>query len=192
MTDIEKHDKIILAASDKAFHSFGFSYIFDNRIKLYLRNINALKFFGIIVPLVIGAIALGYGQNPNVLLVAIIIGTPIIILQLVISALSIVYKWDEELSYSFEANNDYNNLYDEFNNLYKFPSQDIFTLEKNFEILQTKLNNRETQNSKHNLTEKELRKGMRYSLREHKKECVGCKKIPIDMTSTDCGVCGKF
>jgi mobilome CxxCx(11)CxxC protein len=192
MTENEKIEKIKLDSSDKSFHSFGYSYIFQKRIKCYLRYINALKFFGIIVPLIIGAIALGYGANSNILIYAIIIGSPFIILQLVISTLSIVYKWDDELAYSFEASNDYNYLYDEFRKLFSYPTQSSTNLENKFDILITKLNSREQQNSKHKITEKELRTGMRYSLREHKKECAGCKKTPTDMTSTKCGVCGNF
>ena len=192
MTENEKIEKIKLDSSDKSFHCFGYGYIFQKRIKWYLRYINALKFFGIIVPLIIGAIALGYGVNNNILIYAIIIGTPFIILQLVISTLSIVYKWDDELAYSFEASNDYNYLYDEFRKLFNYPTQNSSQLENRFDILITKLNSREQQNSKHKITEKELRIGMRYSLREHKKECAGCQKIPTDMTSTECGVCGKF
>jgi mobilome CxxCx(11)CxxC protein len=185
-------EKIILEASDKAFHAFGFSYIFENRIKWYLKSINALKFSGIIVPLIIGSIALSYTQNPDVLIIAIIIGTPIIIIQLIISALSIVYKWDDELAYAFEANNDYNTLYDEYTILYKFPDLEITELERKYDVLLAKSKARELQNSKHKLSEKELRKGMRYSLREHKKECIGCKQTPIGMTSTICEVCGNF
>lgn len=185
-------EKIILEASDKAFHAFGFSYIFENRIKWYLKRINALKFSGIIVPLIIGSIAISYTQNPEVLIIAIIIGTPIIIIQLIISALSIVYKWDDELAYAFEANNDYNTLYDEYTKLYKFPDPEITKLERKYDVLLVNSRARELQNSKHKLTEKELRKGMRYSLREHKKVCVGCNQTPIGMTSTNCEVCGNF
>lgn len=192
MTENEKNDKIKLDSSDKSFHSFGYSYIFQKRIKWYLRYINALKFFGIIVPLIIGALALGYGANSNILIYAIIVGTPIVIFQLVISTLSIVYKWDDELAYSFEASNDYNFFYEEFRKLFNYPTQSSLNLENKFDILMTKLNSREQQNSKHKINEKELRTGMRYSLREHKKECVGCGKIPTDMKSTKCGVCGNF
>ncbi len=192
MRESEKIEKIKLDSSDKSFHAFGYSHIFEKRIKWYLKYINALKFLGIIVPLTIGAIALGYGANNNILLYAIIVGTPVIILQLIISTLSIVYKWDDELAYSFEATSDYNNLYDEFRKLFDFPTQSSTELEKKFEVLNAKLNSREQQNSKHKITEKELRIGMRYSLREHKKECAGCTKTPTDMKSTQCGVCGNF
>ena len=185
-------EKIILESSDKAFHSYGFSYIFERRISYYLKFINLLKFFGIIVPLVIGAIALGYAQYPKVLIIAVIIGTPLLIIQLVISAISLVYKWDDELAYAFEANNEYNTLYDEYIKLFKFTDKDNTILEKKFEVLLARSKARELQNSKHKLSEKELRKGMRFSLREHKKECYGCGQIPLDMYSTNCGICGKF
>lgn len=192
MTDLEKIDKIKLEASDKSFHAFGYSYVFNERIKWYLWYINALRFLGIMVPVSIGAIVLGYGLESNILPIAITIGLPIVIIQLIISVFSIVYKWDDELAYSFEAGNDYSNLYDEYSKLYKFPDSDLGKLEKQFEILNTKEKSREQQNSKHNIKDKERRIGMRYSLREHKKECAGCQKTPTNMTATECGVCGNF
>lgn len=192
MTDQEKADKIKLESSDKAFHAFGYSYIFNRRIKWYLRYINALKFFGIVVPVTIGALAIGYKFVNDILVISIAIAIPATILQLILSTLSIVYKWDDELAYAFETNIDYNHLYDDYTNLYKFSPSDINELEKRFEVLNAKNKNRETHDSKHNITEKELRRGMRYSLREHKKECAGCKLIPTTMEATKCGVCGKF
>ena len=192
MTDQEKIDKIKLESSDKAFHSFGYSYIFTKRIKCYLRYINVLKFFGIVVPLTVGALAIGYGVKPAMVVISITIAIPLTIIQLIISTLSIVYKWDDELAYAFEANQDYSHLYDEYTKLYKFPLSNITELEKQFEILKTKHNNRENQDSKHNITEKELRMGMRYSLRQNKKECAGCNIVPTTMVSSKCGICGNF
>lgn len=192
MTDSEKIDKIKLESSDKAFHAFGYSYIYNRRIGWYLKNINALKFLGIIIPLIVGALALSYEFKSQILGVAIKIAIPITIIQLILSTLSIVYKWDDELAYSFEANQDYAHLYEGYSKLYKFSSLNFNELEKQFEVLNTKFNSRETQDMKHKVREKELRIGMRYSLREHKKECAGCKMVPTTMKATDCGVCGKF
>ena len=192
MTDQEKVDKIKLESSDKAFHAFGYSYIFTRRIKWYLRYINALKFFGIIVPLTVGALAIGYKFTNDILFVSIAIAIPVTILQLILSTLSIVYKWDDELAYAFETNQDYNHLYDDYTKLYKFSPSNINELEKQFEVLNAKNKIRETQDLKHNITEKELRRGMRYSLREHKKECAGCKLVPTTMKAQKCGVCGNF
>jgi len=192
MTDQERIDKIKLESSDTAFHAFGYSYIFTKRIKWYLKYINALKFFGIIVPLTGGALAIGYEFKHGILVIAIVVAIPLTIIQLVISTLSIVYKWDDELAYAFEANQDYNHLYDDYTKLYKFPSLNLNDMEKQFAVLNTKSKNRETQDSKHDITERELRMGMRYSLREHKKDCAGCNIVPTSMKSTDCGVCGNF
>ena len=192
MTDTEKADKIKLESSDAAFHSFGYSYIFTKRIKWYLRYINALKFFGIIVPLTVGALAIGYEFKHDILVISIAIAIPVTILQLILSTLSIVYKWDDELAYAFEANQDYNHLYDDYTKLYKFPPSSMTELEKQFEVLNAKRKNRETQDSKHDLTDKELRMGMRYSLREPNKECACCKPFPTTMDATKCGSCGNF
>ena len=192
MTEQNKIDKIKLESSDKSFHTYGYSYIFTKRIKWYLKYINAIKFLGIFVPLTVGALAIGYNFEHGILVISVALAIPITIIQLIISTLSIVYKWDDELAYAFEANQDYNNLYDEFIKIFKFPSSNFHELEKLFEILNTKQKNREQQDSKHNITDKELRIGMRYSLREHKKQCSGCSIAPTSMEPTKCGVCGNF
>jgi mobilome CxxCx(11)CxxC protein len=193
MTEGETPEKKIKSdSSDKSITIFGYSYIFEKRIQWYLTCINYLKFSGIILPLIIVAIALSYGPNNDALFYASIVGTPLIILQLIISILSIMYKWDEELAYSFEAISDCKILYDEFLNLVKYPIQSSSELAKKFEVLNAKLSSREQQNLNHKITEKELRRGRRYSLKKHLQKCTSCKKIPTDMNSTQCEVCGNF
>lgn len=192
MPDIDKSKRIVLDASDNAFHAFGYSYIFEKRIAKYLKYISAIKFIGLAIPIVIGTIVLGYGGNSVATIIAIAIGTPILIIQITLSLLSLIYNWDDELAYAYEAKHDFINLYADFKELYKNPDSEISQLDKQYSILNTKYTLRRQQNSKHKISDKELRIGMRYSLREHQKQCSGCKKAPTDMTSTECGVCGNF
>lgn len=175
-----------------ALHTFGFAYIFSRRVRRYSFKINLLTVFGIIVPITVGAAALGYGFNSQILQMAITIAIPAGILQLLISVLAITYKWNDELSYSLQASAEYSILSDDFRKHANFPLDNFEEFGKIFDILKTKYQAREGQDINHEIKERELRRGMRYALREFKKECYGCQKIPIDMKSTNCPVCGKF
>lgn len=179
-------------AWDKAIQSFGKSYIFSQRTVFYNNWIRFLTILGIIVPVFIGATASGYGIDSDILKWTINISIPLTILQLVISVFSIVNRWSENLSYSIEATNDYANLSEEFKKLGKNPPSDLKLLEHKIDILNTKYNLRNDQDSKFQIKELERRKGMRYALREFQRTCIGCKEVPLSLESTDCEVCGNY
>lgn len=179
-------------AWDKAIHSFGKGYIFSKRAIFFKNWIRFVTILGIIVPVTIGATASGYGLNSQILKYTINISIPLTILQLFISVFALANKWDDNLSYSLEANNDYGNLSDSFKKLGKNPPKNIQDFRHQIEILETKYNLRCDQDSKYSLKERELRMGMRYSLREFQRQCIGCEKVPVSIESTDCDVCGKF
>ncbi len=179
-------------AWDKAIHSFGKAYIFSKRAEFYTRWIRFVTILGIIVPVTIGATASGYGFDSEILKWTINISIPLTILQLIISVFALVHNWSDYLSYSLDATNDYGNLSAALKKLGKNPPNDIEELKHQLELLETKYNSRSDQDSKYGLKERELRKGMRYALREFQRQCIGCKRTPLSAESTDCNVCGNF
>lgn len=188
----DKEKKLRQTAWDNSLHTFGKGFIFDKRAQKYAAYVNLLKVFGIITPVAVGATAMGYGFDSNILKYVITIAIPLSIIQLLFSVFAIVFKWDQELAYSFEASQDYNNLSNSFKKLANIPQDNIENLEKSIDLLEERYLARSQQDAKHSVKEWELRKGMRFSLREFQRECVGCKTIPLSMKSTDCDVCGKF
>jgi len=188
----DKHNKLRQEAWDLALHSFGKRFIFDRRAEKFSKYINALKVFGIVTPVSVGATAMGYGTDSQILKPIINIAVPLLIIQLLFSVLAVIFKWDDELAYSYEASQDYNNLSNSFRKLGNTPPVDIDMLEKNLDILGARYQARTEQDAKHSVKEWELRRGMRYALREFRRECVGCRITPVSMESTDCDVCGKF
>ena len=186
-------DKLRTNCWDKTIHSLGFNYIFNIRINKYSRYNKTLKFYALVFPALVGLIAFGYkAEYPKVLDITILIAVPLTIIQFVFSILAITKEWDNELLYSIEASQNYNNLSDKFQKLAENPPTTSENLRQQYELIDAVYNARTQQDSKHEIKEKELRKGMKYALRNFKVECYGCKKIPIDMNSTDCAVCGKF
>lgn len=176
---------------DSALDSFGYVYIFDKRANWFGSLVNWLKVFGVLVPSLIGAAALG-GYTNDFLIYAINIAVPVTIIQFGFSILAIIYKWDDELSYSFESSQSHNTIAKRFKRLAELPDENHSQFNLEYEKLEIEYTQRCQQDLKHNLKEWELRKGMRYALREFKRECEGCKITPISMDSTNCPVCGMF
>jgi len=190
---MEEQTKILKKESwNNAFHTFGKGYIFDKRAEKYSKYINMLKVFGIVTPVAVGAAATGYGFDSQILKYTITIAIPTSIIQLIFSVFAVIFKWDDELAYSYEASQDYNNLSSSFKSLAQMPPKSLDEFKSKLDILSTRYQARSEQDAKHSIKEWELRKGMRYALREFQRECVGCKKIPTSMESTDCNVCGNF
>jgi len=192
MTDQEIYHTIRTDCHDKAFHCFGYSYIFEKRGAFHKKLLNAIQAFGILIPLVIGAWVLSYGKNHAFLDTILYAAIPLSIIQLILSVLAFLYKWDSELSYSYEAKASYDNLYRKFKRLGKTPPSDLINLTKEFDLLDLEMSLRSDQDILHEVSEWEKRRGMKWSLREHKEQCIGCKITPIDMLSKNCYVCGNF
>ena len=194
MEDFEKLniEKLRIKCHDKSFHSFGKSYIFQKRAEVYSKFINFITVLGIIIPVFIGATFLGYGTENNFLQYLIVVAIPLSIFQLLISTISVVFKWSDELSYANEAIQAHQYISDRFKKLGEFSKNSFEQLDGEYELLNTVLQSRKEQDSKHNLKDWELRMGMKYSLREFQKECVSCKKVPLSMENSTCPVCGNF
>jgi len=192
MNEQELRNKLILECSDNSFDCFGYSYLFDKRAQNFRKKVKLLQVSGILIPAIVGATASGYGLDNTFLKLLLYIATPLLIVQFGVSIIAIMYEWDLELAYAYEASQDYDNLHDKFKKLYKLPPPNINEFEKQFEIINSEYNSRGRQDSKHNIKDWERRMGMRYSLREHQKPCRGCNIVPIDMSATKCGVCGDF
>jgi mobilome CxxCx(11)CxxC protein len=135
---------------------------------------------------------MGYGFDSDILKLTIALAIPATILQLIISIFAVVFKWDEELAYSYEASQDYNSLSTLFKRIAEFPENDFENFRSKFEKLEVHYEQRSKQDAKHSVKEWELRKAMRYSLRQFQRKCVGCNEVPTSMESTECNVCGKF
>lgn len=178
----------------QAWQTFGYMFLFDKRAQKLNRYINLLKVFGISIPALIGFTFLAHEYFAPILTPAryvAIIGSGI---QFLFSIFAVIYKWDDELAYSYEASQAYNDLYDKFKKLANYPPKDFINLTIEFDLLMKEWTARSKQDGKHNIREWERRRAMRYTLREHQIPCAAkcMDNSPLDMKSTDCPVCGKF
>ncbi len=178
---------LIDEARKKAIHSFGYADIFNKRASRLSFGLNLLKLFGVLLPGSVGITYSQFGDAPSVQTWVTITWVLSAIL-FIFSICAIAFKWDDELSYCFEASQNYSSLSERFIRLYQSGND----IEKQYDILNTEYRLRNEQDAKHNIKEWERRRGMRWALREFQVRCVGCDTIPVSMESTKCWVCGNF
>lgn len=193
---IEKQEDIIDRMKGDCFngalHAFGTAFIYSERSIKIGRWLKINNFLGIALPGLFWTLATLYNLTPINLNYILIIGSPLTIASAVISYLSITQEWGNSYSYYLESVNDNNRISKEYNEIAKYTPTKIEEFRFRKELIDLKNDNRNSGDLKYPLTSRENRKGMKYSLRNFQRSCRGCKQIPIDMESTECGVCGKF
>nr|WP_315200594.1 mobilome CxxCx(11)CxxC protein [uncultured Flavobacterium sp.] len=184
-------ENIRIECHENKFHCYGKSYIYGERVNRYERRLRFINFIGLAVPLMFGGFVLTYGGD-YITNLSIYLAGPVLLIQLLLSAFALVFKWDDELAYSLEATRDHNLLSQDFKTLGQFPPVGVDELTIRYNILNEKLKSRNEQDVKHDLSNKERIKGMRWALREFSKTCINCNNIPYAMEKTNCPVCGKY
>jgi len=184
-----QEERLRRACWDAALHALGTSYVFQEKAKTYKTRIRIITVLGLAVPLLLGATLAAFGQKSNLPGIALSVTAPIAIIQIVLSGVSLVYKWDDTLAYSLESLADNRILSDEYKTLAEFPPTDLIN---QFALIKTKDNARIAQDEKMSISAKEKRIGMHYSLWILRKECETCKVVPTSMTATKCDTCGNF
>ncbi|WP_052600199.1 mobilome CxxCx(11)CxxC protein [Aureispira sp. CCB-QB1] len=191
--DKDNHfDKLRQECWNDALHTFGTGYIYSERainLKWYLRSIS---FLGILIPILLGGLVVAYGTKSAALGWGLVITSPFGIAQLVLSAWSINSSWNDLYSSYLESSLENSILAREYETLAKYPPSEFEELKQEKEKIDIKKANRDKEDNKNPLSEKERRKGMRWALRNYKRSCAGCNEVPKSMESTNCDVCGKF
>lgn len=193
-----QYDAIRQKCWNEALHCYGTYYIYNKKANSKKRYLTGLSLLGILVPASVGGIITTYSIiSPEILNMIFYVSGTLSLIQFIFSIVSMVIKWDDQYSYYSESSHDNFVLSEEFSKLFKEYSPDYDkSLLKSLKIESEKLDIRNafrsSNDSKYPFTEKENREGMRYALRFFKRKCAGCKKVPKDMISTECGVCGNF
>lgn len=184
----DEADRIREDCWDTALHSFGYSFLFKRRYRIYRAFLRILLFIGFATPLAVGALALSFGLNQWVIWVASAIG----ILQIIVNLWAVIGKFDDVVVYSQKAATEHNTLCEGFRSLGKNPPKQKTKLRHDHELLHTRLSMIVDSDNEQAIKPKELRRAHRAGLREFRRECSKCGFAPSDMKSTDCGVCGRF
>ena len=176
---------------NKALDSLGYSYVYSKKIEKLNVWLRWTKVLVILIPVLLGGLVSAYyATNPEILKWALAITSPLALGQLVLSAYLSVIGADEKVNeYSTKAA-EYSLLNSEFEQLANYPIAEDKEYESKFNILLER--ERGTSKGNHKVSDKERRMGMRYGLRNYRRDCAGCGKTPVSMTPTDCDVCGNF
>ena len=182
--------KIKTDSWDKALDALGYSYIYSKRIISISKWNRASKVLGILIPVMVGGILTTYYQNRDITDTVIVVAGVVSLIQLLISSYLSITGSDEKQSNYTSINAKYSLLNSEFESLAKFPPNDTTELFNKYNILIER--ERSISESNFNISDKENRLGMRYGLRNYRRDCAGCGKTPLSMNPTDCDVCGNF
>lgn len=174
---------------NRAFYAYGTSRIFEKRAQSLSKKRNMITFLGIVVPLVVGGSVLSFGSNGLYLPYMLGIACLLILLQLIVSAWSLVARWDERYQYAVGAIQANTRLYNNWKAVLERPPENF---EQKILELDSEDQRQESTDVAQHITEKEKRFAMRASLFYTKLPCQTCKKIPTSMKSSKCDTCGNF
>lgn len=185
-------DKICQDCWNRALDAYGTGQLFLKRSQKYNALLRALSFVGIGVPLLVGAVVLAFGSNSQLLKPVIAFAAILGILQLVFSAWSLTFSWADCLQYSQESAAGNFNISQRLKELAEQAENPPDNFEALVADLKARDEERQRQDSKQAVTQKELRYAHRAGLRQFNRQCAKCGKVPTSIEPTDCDICGRF
>ncbi|MCS6236032.1 hypothetical protein G3495_12990 [Shewanella baltica] len=185
MEDSEIRDK----ARDYVFYTFGTTRIFERRAhKLKFRR-TWITFLGIVTPVIIGGIVLSFGTDSKLLPYFMTAAGFVGLAQLVLSAYSIVARWDETYEYAVNSLIENTSLYNKWKSI---RDEETTSLHIKYKELKNAYEDRESKDLSQNITDKEKRFANHEALRYFSQKCHQCKQIPVSSKPTKCDACGNF
>lgn len=177
---------------NQALYCFGTSYIFETRARRLRRCLRAIVFLGIATPALLGTTVATYGPDSWLTGVLIAVTSVLGLVQVIVSVWALVARWDDDFSYAGESQTANRSLYDKYRLLASNPPPTLVEANAQYAVISTEAQARATTDERQQITDKEKRKGMRAGLRQLKRQCLSCGKVPVSMKSTACDVCGNF
>jgi mobilome CxxCx(11)CxxC protein len=180
------------SCNESAERCFGTAYIFEQRARPLRNALKVLSFSSLAGPLSIGILVVAVGTESGMLPYAIFTASVLSALQVIVSLWSLTSKWQENFTYYIESKADNYYLADKFQSLAKKTVGTEAEWRQGSELLETLGGLRSKTDYQHDISDEEKRMGMKASLRNFQRECVGCKSTPTSMEPSDCTVCGDY
>lgn len=182
------NDAIIKDCREKEFYLYGTHKIFDRRAyKLHLYR-SWITFLGIAGPLAVGAAVLApdidLKKSPVALMFIGVLGGA----QLLLSAFSLVFRWDEKYQYSLDSSRENNELCNKFKSLNDGQTPG---LEVKYNELVSDNSKRESKDLGQGVTNREKKFGYRESLHHYGLRCRECQKTKARWKLFGCRTCGR-
>ncbi len=172
-------------------YAYGTGELFQKRATELTKRLNLLSFFGLFLPILVGAVALSELKIlvlPSVIYIASAVG----VLQVIATLYSITEGWPSELMYAIDSAKDNFEISSQFQDLAQTSDNPPTDLKHEMTVLITKDNARRAQDRMHNIKPKEMIYFYRASLFKGQRKCVKCKKVPDSMSRTSCETCGRY
>ncbi|WP_175420663.1 mobilome CxxCx(11)CxxC protein [Rhodococcus sp. SGAir0479] len=178
-------------AWDHALHTYGTGYLFGVRARRFKKRMGRLTFAGIVIPVVVGAVAVSGIPWPGILPALVVVAGALGIPLAVVNTYALTSDWSGTYAHAVQSAAANQQLADAFRNLAKsYTDADEF--EQALKLLQAQDSAQKDRDSSQQVTPAETRMGMRAALFERGKACAVCRVVPSAMKPSECGVCGDF
>lgn len=184
-------DEQRLMCNDNALHCYNTAYIFEKRAAAIRWKLRVLAFLGIAVPASVGAILGTFSLKPEYITAVGTVAGVLSVTQLIFSSWSLVSHWDGSLSYYLESKSANYRLSSDWNEIANTTIMSDSEFATRLQVIEKESEIRADLDNRHDISEREKRRGMRAGLRKYQRPCAGCGMIPMSMKATQCGVCGK-
>jgi mobilome CxxCx(11)CxxC protein len=174
-----------------ALHTYGTSYIFQQRAQRLNRRLRLLTYSGVALPLIVGATVLSFGLDIVILPVMVAIVAPLVVMHVLASAWAVVDHWVDAHTYANESATANDQLARRYEALAKNPPT-AAEFKSKYDLVCADDSSRTQQDMRKGMTDKEKRKGMRAALRQYQRQCATCQQTPTSMSPTSCDTCGNF
>ncbi|MGV6393681.1 mobilome CxxCx(11)CxxC protein [Pseudomonas caspiana] len=182
-------DSIKQECRNKEFYTYGTHRLFDARARTLRQLRSWITFLGMATPLFVGGVVSSFGTDFKALPYLIWVMGGVGLIQLLMSAFSIVFRWDERYEYALESSRANTELYNGFKYLADNLPPD---LEAKYKDLVRENESREFKDLGQAITDKDMRFANHASLKYHRKACHVCEVIPISSKPSKCDSCGNF
>jgi mobilome CxxCx(11)CxxC protein len=176
----------------QALYAFGTAAIFEQRSRILGRKLRVLDFLGIGVPLAVGGVVTSFSLASQHLELAVLIAGIVSVPQLILTAWSLVSRWEDSYAYALESMADNYRFAQKYESLGRNPPNNLREFQFRRELLNAESSYRDSLDYKQGLSDKEKRRGMQVALRQYQRPCAGCGEVPKSLKPTDCSVCGQF
>jgi mobilome CxxCx(11)CxxC protein len=185
-------DSAIPDCRKRSVDAAGTAHVLEDRAARLGRQLKLLNFVGLVVPVIVGGLVLGYGAGLKALGLVIAVGAGLTVLQLVVAVWSMTAGWVDAQAASTRSAIRNRELARSFDRMVgelaaKSPGADA-----EYNRLSGRDDSQQDNDYALGFSEPETRAAHRAGLRLYRVECVNCETVPEDMKATDCGVCGDF
>lgn len=180
---------IRVEAWNKAVEACGTGAIFARRAQTIGKLGKIRDFLGIFIPVCVGIIVADVSLGSKYLQILIGVTAMPSLAQAALSVWSLVAGWNENYVKCVNSQGKNNALRREWEALGRGAAPATASA---FESLSTKTSEQEQADLALTPTEKERRYGMRYALKDFRRQCATCGEVPLTLKPSRCDTCGNF